>query len=46
MIRLERSDIEEAQRLDAIAAAADMNGAHFQKRFGYLVGLGERPTAS
>jgi 6-phosphofructokinase 1 len=44
MIRLERSDFEEPERLDQIAAAADMSGEHFRQRFGYLVGLPERPT--
>jgi 6-phosphofructokinase 1 len=37
MIRLEREDLEDAQRLGQIAAAAGMGVQQFADRFGYLV---------
>ncbi|MFN4258208.1 MAG: diphosphate--fructose-6-phosphate 1-phosphotransferase [Gemmataceae bacterium] len=39
MIRLERRDLEDPQRLAKNAAAAGMSPEDFRKRFGYLVGL-------
>ncbi len=39
MIRLERRDFEEPQRLARIAAAASMTSEQFRQRFGYLVGI-------
>jgi ATP-dependent phosphofructokinase / diphosphate-dependent phosphofructokinase len=36
MIRLEAQDFEEPERLNALAAAAGMSPAQFQRRFGYL----------
>jgi 6-phosphofructokinase 1 len=39
MIRLERADFEEPQRLAEIATAAGKGPAEFRSRFGYLVGL-------
>jgi 6-phosphofructokinase 1 len=39
MIRLERHDLEEPQRLEKLAATAKMTPEQFCKRFGYLVGL-------
>jgi ATP-dependent phosphofructokinase / diphosphate-dependent phosphofructokinase len=39
MIRLERRDLEEAPRLEKLAAAAGMQPDPFRRRFGYLVGL-------
>jgi 6-phosphofructokinase len=39
MIRLERSDFEEPERLGKIAAAARLGPEQFRKRYGYLVGL-------
>lgn len=37
MIRLERRDLEEPQRLAPLAAVVGMTGEQFQDRFGYLV---------
>jgi ATP-dependent phosphofructokinase / diphosphate-dependent phosphofructokinase len=39
MIRLERADFEEPQKLARIAGAAGMGAEQFRSRFGYLVGL-------
>jgi 6-phosphofructokinase len=39
MIRLERSDFEDPQRLEKVAAAAGMSPEQFRGRFGYLVGI-------
>jgi 6-phosphofructokinase 1 len=39
MIRLERNDFEDAQRLAKLAVAAGMSADQFKSRFGYLVGL-------
>jgi 6-phosphofructokinase 1 len=39
MIRLDRRDLEEPQRVAALAAAAGMTVEQFRKRFGYLVGV-------
>jgi 6-phosphofructokinase 1 len=39
MIRLERRDLEEPERLAKLAAAAGMQPDAFRKRFGYLVGV-------
>jgi 6-phosphofructokinase 1 len=39
MIRLERSDFENAARLASLAATAGMNSDQFKARFGYLVGV-------
>jgi 6-phosphofructokinase 1 len=39
MIRLERSDFEDAQKLAKLAAASGMGIDQFRSRFGYLVGL-------
>jgi 6-phosphofructokinase 1 len=39
MIRLERRDLEEPDRLGKLAASAGMSPEQFRKRFGYLVGL-------
>jgi 6-phosphofructokinase 1 len=44
MIRLEAPDFLEPSRLAKIAAAAGMNAEQFRQRFGYLVGMGERPV--
>jgi 6-phosphofructokinase len=38
MIRLEREDLEDPERLEPIAAAAGMAPQAFRERFGYLVG--------
>jgi ATP-dependent phosphofructokinase / diphosphate-dependent phosphofructokinase len=43
MIRLERSDFEEPERLAALAAAAGKSPEQFRQGFGYLVGLGVAP---
>jgi 6-phosphofructokinase 1 len=43
MIRLERSDFEEPDRLAKIAAASDLAPEAFRRRFGYLVGLEAPP---
>jgi 6-phosphofructokinase 1 len=40
MIRLERRDLEEPERLAKLAAAAGMSADEFRGRFGYLVGVG------
>ncbi len=40
MIRLERSDFEDAERLATIASAAGQSPEQFRRRFGYLVGSG------
>jgi 6-phosphofructokinase 1 len=45
MIRLEPADFEEEQRLAGVATAAGLSPGQFRQRFGYLVGLGERPPA-
>jgi len=45
MIRLERRDIEDTQRLGKLAGAAGMTSDQFRDRFGYLVGLGQQPVA-
>jgi transcriptional regulator GlxA family with amidase domain len=37
MIRLERRDLEEPQRLGPLAAAVGMTEKQFQDRFGYLI---------
>ena len=37
MIRLEKSDLEDASRLAAIAAAAKMDPAAFRARYGHIV---------
>jgi 6-phosphofructokinase 1 len=37
MIRLEREDLEDGERLEAIANAARMSAGNFRHRFGYLV---------
>ena len=42
MIRLERRDLEDTQRLAKLAAAASMTPEQFINRFGYMVGMGER----
>jgi 6-phosphofructokinase 1 len=42
MIRLERRDLEEPERLDKMAKAAGMSPEQFQERFGYLVRHQER----
>jgi 6-phosphofructokinase len=39
MIRLERADFEEPQKLARIAGAAGMGAEQFRSRFGYLVGV-------
>jgi 6-phosphofructokinase 1 len=44
MIRLERSDFEEPQRLAAIASAAGKSPEQIRQEFGYLVGLGVAPS--
>ncbi len=43
MIRLERGDFEEPQRLAALAAAAGKSPEQIRQAFGYLVGLGAAP---
>jgi ATP-dependent phosphofructokinase / diphosphate-dependent phosphofructokinase len=43
MIRLERSDFEEPQRLEALAAAAGKSPEQIRQGFGHLVGLGAAP---
>jgi 6-phosphofructokinase 1 len=40
MIRLDRSDFEDPERLAALAAAAGQSPEQFRRGFGYLVGLG------
>ena len=40
MIRLEAQDLEEPERLNALAAAAGMSPAQFKWRFGYLFEAG------
>ena len=37
MIRLERGDLEEPERLNRLAATVGMTPAQFRERFGYLV---------
>jgi 6-phosphofructokinase 1 len=44
MIRLDREDFQEPRRLEGVAAAAGLSPERFRERFGYLVGLGERPA--
>jgi 6-phosphofructokinase 1 len=39
MIRLERSDFEDAKRLARLAATVGMSAEQFRGRFGYLAGL-------
>jgi hypothetical protein len=39
MIRLERRDLEEPDRLDKLATTAGMAPEAFRKRFGYLIGV-------
>jgi 6-phosphofructokinase 1 len=39
-IRLERQDLEDQARLQALAAQTDETAEQFRERFGYLVGLG------
>jgi 6-phosphofructokinase len=39
MIRLERDDFENPQKLERLAAAAGTSAEQFKRRFGYLVGL-------
>ncbi len=41
MIRLERADLEDPQRLSRLAKTAGMTPEQFKHRFGYLVGLQE-----
>jgi 6-phosphofructokinase 1 len=43
MIRLEPADLEQPRPLAALAEAAGLSPGQFRQRFGYLVGLGERP---
>jgi hypothetical protein len=43
MIRLERSDFQEPERLAALAAAAGKSPEQIRQRFGYLVDLGVAP---
>jgi 6-phosphofructokinase 1 len=43
MIRLERGDFEEPERLAALAAAAGKSPEQFRQGFGYLVDLGVAP---
>ena len=38
MIRLEREDLEDGEKLTPIAEAAGMSPEAFRDRFGYLVG--------
>jgi 6-phosphofructokinase 1 len=45
MIRLERSDFEDPERLGAIAAAAGLSPEQFRQQFGYVVTLNGRPAA-
>jgi 6-phosphofructokinase 1 len=39
MIRLERADFEESQKLAKLAGSAGMTAEAFRKRFGYLAGV-------
>jgi ATP-dependent phosphofructokinase / diphosphate-dependent phosphofructokinase len=41
MIRLDRRDFEDTQRLGKLATAASMTPDQFVKRFGYIVGIGQ-----
>jgi 6-phosphofructokinase 1 len=41
MIRLDRRDLEDPQRLGKLSAAAGMAPEQFSNRFGYVVGLGK-----
>jgi ATP-dependent phosphofructokinase / diphosphate-dependent phosphofructokinase len=43
MIRLEREDLEDPAKLEAISAAAKMTAESFRGRYGYLVGMGAEP---
>jgi 6-phosphofructokinase len=43
MIRLNREDVRDPGKLDAIARAAGMRPDEFRSRYGYLVGEGESP---
>ncbi|HEV3202896.1 MAG TPA: diphosphate--fructose-6-phosphate 1-phosphotransferase [Gemmataceae bacterium] len=43
MIRLERPDFEDSQKLSRLAAAVEMDPEGFRKRFGYLVGMEAPP---
>ena len=45
MIRLERADLEDPEKLARLAATVDLEPKKFRERFGYLVGLGEGPGA-
>lgn len=45
MIRLEREDITDPERLGRLAATVKMTPEQFRERFGYLVGLGAPPNA-
>jgi len=45
MIRLEQEDLDDAEKLGAIADAAGMTSEEFRKRYGYLVGIGRSPTS-
>jgi 6-phosphofructokinase len=45
MIRLEREDVEDPDRLGAIAEAGGMTAEGFRERYGYLVGLAPAPAA-
>jgi 6-phosphofructokinase 1 len=45
MIRLERRDMEDAQRVAKMGAVVGMTAEKFIDRFGYLVGLGQQPVA-
>ena len=39
MIRLEREDFADPEKLESIAGAAGMTAAAFHRRYGYLVGV-------
>jgi 6-phosphofructokinase 1 len=45
MIRLERSDFEDADKLTALAEQAKLTPEQFRERFGYLVGIENRRAA-
>ena len=45
MIRLEPSDFSDSSRLAKLATTTGTNAEQFRKRFGYLVGTGERASA-
>jgi 6-phosphofructokinase len=44
MIRLEKSDFEDAGQLAKLAATVSMTSEQFKERFGYVVGLGSPPA--